>query len=159
MNQTIGAPQIRGYMNRHLADVFETMLSMKAALLPDSELPHYADRLTGSVGFAGERVTGAVYLHVSTPLASRIAGQMLGLTPEELGEAEVNDVIGEVTNMLAGGLRSWLSDEGALCAVSTPGIIRGMAFAIEPLGGVERQVLVFQCDADHLAVEVHSKFQ
>jgi chemotaxis protein CheX len=159
MNQTIPAPKIREYMTRHLADVFETMLSMKAALLAEKALPHQSERLTGSVGFAGERATGAVYLHLSAILASRVASRMLGLAPEELGEPEINDVVGEVTNMLAGGLRSWLCDEGAQCAVSTPGIIRGMAFAIEPLGGVEREFLIFACEDECVAVEIHFKFE
>ena len=67
--------------------------------------------MTGSVGFAGENVTGAVYLHLSAAFANRVAAAMLGLQPEEImGETEVNDVVGEVTNMLTGGLKSWLCD-------------------------------------------------
>jgi len=46
---------------------------------------------------------------------------MLGLPPDEItGETEVNDVVGEATNMLTGGLKSWLCDAGSDCAVSTP---------------------------------------
>ena len=42
-------------------------------------------------------------------------------------------MVGEATNMLTGGLKSWLCDSGAECAVSTPAIIRGSAFVIEPV--------------------------
>jgi len=158
MNQTVQITDVKEFMTRHLVDVFDTMLSMKASLAPNAELPQFGERVSGSVGFAGETVTGAVYLHLSAPLASHVAAAMLGLPPEEItGEHEVNDVVGEATNMLTGGLKSWLCDSGFDCAVSTPAIIRGTSFSIEPLPDVEREWLVFDCGEDRLVVEIHIK--
>jgi len=140
-------------------DVFETMLSMKATHLPTAPPPEFAERTTGSVGFGGDTVTGAVYLHLSADFANQIAAAMLGLPPEEsLGEAEVNDVIGECTNMLAGGLKSALCDKGHECAVSTPAIIRGTSFVIESLPVVRHELMIFECDGARFTVEVHIKF-
>ena len=117
MSHTIQLPAVSEFMTRHLVDVFETMLSMKAVRAPGAALPHFDGRVTGSVGFAGEHVTGAVYLHLSAPFASQVAAAMLGITPEEISaENEVNDVVGEATNMITGGLKSWLCDQGADCA-------------------------------------------
>jgi chemotaxis protein CheX len=144
-------------MNRHLVDVFETMLSMKVAPAPEGAVPHFEERVTGSVAFAGDHVNGAVYLHLATPFANQMAAAMLGLEPGDLGEAEVNDVVGEVTNMLTGGLKSWLCDSGAECAVSTPAIIRGSAFVIESVPDVKREWLVFNCDHSRILVEIHVK--
>jgi chemotaxis protein CheX len=144
-------------MTRHLVDVFDTMLAMKAVGAPADGVPHFDERVTGCVGFAGEHVTGAVYLHLPAPFAAGVAAAMLGLPPAELGEAEVNDVVGEVTNMLTGGLKSWLCDSGAECAVSTPAIIRGAAFAIEPVPDVAREWLIFNCDHNRVVVEIHVK--
>ena len=144
-------------MQRHLGDVFDTMLALKADLRPGEAVPDLKDRVSGSVGFAGDNVHGAVYLHLSTQFGNRVAAAMLGLAPEETtGESEVNDVVGEVANMLAGGLKSWLCDAGAPCAVSTPAIIRGV-FAIEPLPEVEREFLVFDCGEARVVVEIHIK--
>jgi CheY-specific phosphatase CheX len=157
MTPTVQIPNICEYMRRHLVDVFETMLSMQSVHVPNETLPHFDDRVTGCVGFAGEKVTGAVYLHLSAPFAARAAGAMLGLEPADLGDAEVNDVVGEATNMLTGGLKSWLCDTGAECAMSTPAIIRGSAFAIEPTPHVEREWLVFKCGTDFVIVEIHVK--
>jgi chemotaxis protein CheX len=157
MSQTIQIPDICQFMTRHLADVFETMLSMKAVRMPDAEPPHFEDRVTGCVGFAGEHVTGAVYLHLPAPFASQAAATMLGLAPADLGEAEVNDVVGETTNMLTGGLKSWLCDGGSECAVSTPAIIRGSAFSIEPVPEVAREWLVFECGSNRILIEIHIK--
>jgi len=159
MSQTVQISDVNEFMTRHLADVFDTMLSMKAVLAPKAGPPAFGERVSGSVGFAGENVTGAVYLHLSAPFANHVAAAMLGLPPEEtIGETEVNDVVGEATNMLTGGLKSWLCDAGADCAVSTPAIIRGTAFDIEPMADVQRELLIFDCGDDRLVVEIHIKF-
>jgi chemotaxis protein CheX len=71
----------------------------------------------------------------------------------------VNDVVGELTNMLTGGLKSWLCDAGADCAVSTPGIIRGSSFSVEPLPEIEQLRLGFAAGPDQFSVEVHYKIQ
>jgi chemotaxis protein CheX len=157
MSQTIQVPNICEFMNRHLLDVFETMLSMKVAAVADAGLPQFEDRVTGCVAFAGEHVNGAVYLHLGTLFAGQVAAAMLGLAPADLGEAEVNDVVGEVTNMLTGGLKSWLCDSGAECAVSTPAIIRGSSFVIEPVPDVKREWLVFDCHPNRIVIELHVK--
>ena len=150
---------IRHFLNGHLVDVFETMLSMKARPAPDVKPPEFAGRTTGSVGFGGDTVTGAVYLHLAADFSNRIAATMLGLPPEEtLGDTDVNDVVGECTNMLAGGLKSALCDKGYECAVSTPAIIRGTSFNIESLPEVQQEMLIFECNGSRLAVEVHIKF-
>ena len=145
-------------MNRHLVDVFETMLSMKAVPVPGAGVPQFEERVTGCVAFAGDHINGAVYLHLATAFATQVAAAMLGLTPQDLGEAEVNDVVGEVTNMLTGGLKSWLCDAGIECAVSTPAIIRGTYYDIESMPDVKREGLVFECGPEQFVVEVHVKF-
>ena len=157
--QTAPALDVRHFLNGHLVDVFQTMLSMKAIPVPNGESPQFPERTTGSVGFGGDSVTGAVYLHLSSDFANRIAAAMLGLPPEEkLGENDVNDVIGECTNMLAGGLKSALCDKGYECAVSTPAIIRGNSFVIESLPDVHQELMIFECDGSRFAVEIHTKF-
>ncbi|HTB84805.1 MAG TPA: chemotaxis protein CheX [Candidatus Sulfotelmatobacter sp.] len=158
MSQTLQLPNIAKFMSAHLVDVFETMLSMKAVPKHGEPMPHFASRVTGAVGFAGDTVNGAVYLHLSAPFAVKVAATMLGIAPEEIsGESDVNDVVGEATNMVTGGLKSWLCDNNAPCAMSTPAIIRGTAFSIEPMPDVERDWLVFQCDDEFVIVEIHIK--
>jgi len=117
------------------------------------------DQVCGSVGFGGESITGAVYLHLPEPFAAPLTACMLGTEPQSLSEADVNDVVGELTNMLTGGLKSWLCDASFPCAVSTPAVIRGRSFAIESPPGVQRLCLEFSSGANHFSIEVHVKFQ
>ena len=71
-----------------LIKTFQTMLSLKL----ESVDTHQLDSLTGlhmrgSIGFAG-KVTGHVYLRMSSATAKAIAAGILGLAPEELGTDE-----------------------------------------------------------------------
>jgi chemotaxis protein CheX len=158
MNAQAQSLDIRQLLNKHVAEVFQTMLSLHAVPQSHSPFPLFGDRVTGSVGLGGDIVTGALYLHMPSRLAQRITGAMLRLSAGEFGEAEINDVLGEITNMLTGHLKSCLCDAGAPCAVSIPSIIRGSSYQVETLPDVRRELLLFHCEADPLAVEVHLKF-
>lgn len=149
---------VRQFMTKHLVDVFETMLSMSAEVA-DGHPPDFPTRVTGSVGFGGESVTGAVYLHLSEPFGRQCTSAMLGLPAgETVGDGDVNDVVGEMTNMLAGGLKSALCDSGNVCAVSTPAIIRGTSYQIEAMPDVLREVFTFRSGDNPVLVEVHIKY-
>jgi chemotaxis protein CheX len=160
MRQPIDASAVREFLVRHLAEVFSTMLSLPALPVAEAMPVSTQERITGTVGFVGEAVTGAVYLHVPAPFARRITCAILGMPAEESpGDADVNDVVGEVTNMLAGGLKSWLCDAGAACALSTPAIIRGSSFHIMASEGVSKMQFPFASDAHRGLLEVHFKFR
>ena len=157
--QTIDITSVQHFMTCQVRQVFDTMFSMTAASEPGGSPTQQSAHVSGSVGFAGETVTGAVYLHLPSHFASVLAACMLCSSVDELSEPEVNDVVGEVTNMLTGGLKSWLCDSGADCAVSTPGIIRGSSFSVEPLPEIRRLCLGFSSGPNRFSVEVHFKFQ
>jgi CheY-specific phosphatase CheX len=159
MKQTIQNSDVRDFMKRHLVEVFDTMLSLKAILAPKAKTVQYGERVAGSGGFVGEKVTGAIYLHLSLPMANHMAAAMVRLAPDETpDDSTVNDVVGEVTNMLTGGLKSWICDAGLKCVASTPTIIRGAGFSIEPLADVHRERLIFDCGDDRFSIEIHIKF-
>jgi len=157
--QPIAATAVQDFLVRHLAEVFSTMFSLPAVPLADGTVSTKTERVTGSVSFVGEGVTGSVYMHIPAPFAAVIAGNMLGLPPEELaGDSDVNDVIGEVTNMVAGGLKSWLCDAGVPCALTTPAIIRGTSFCVQPSEGVTNIRFGFASGDQRGFVETHIKF-
>jgi CheY-specific phosphatase CheX len=156
MSQPIAAADIQEYVVHHMEAVFETMLSLKA--IPGEANPLEGERVTGSVGMAGDKVTGRVYLHLPAAFATQATAAMLGLAPEDItGHDEVNDVTGEVTNMLAGGLKSWFCDRGAKCALTTPAVIRGTSFAVSTKPGIEHILIGFGCNQYRGQIEVHVK--
>lgn len=135
------------FVNKAVADVFSTMLSMKVKPLdpanagqvdlnasssdgtsPETEEEKYM----GLVGLAG-KISGAVCLTFSAKCASFLAAAMLGLGEEELGTAEVKDVIGELCNMVGGNIKSRLCDMGMDCVLTIPSITVGKNFKFQPL--------------------------
>jgi CheY-specific phosphatase CheX len=158
-NQPIAPAAVKEFLIRHLAEVFSTMLTLPAVPLAEIAPVETKERVSGSVGFVGATVSGSVYLHVPATLAAQVAGAMLGMPAEETpSDADVNDVLGEVTNMLAGGLKSWLCDAGAACALTTPAIIRGTSFYIMHSEGVTKIAFSFESGPHKGLVETHIKF-
>ena len=116
-------------------NVFATMLSIELEPLdsPIDPSEQGGERVVGSIGFGG-RATGIVYLYLSETFARSITSTMLGLPEEEVGGAEINDVIGELCNMIGGSLKSNLCDQGLSCQLSLPSVLRGKEFQIETPG-------------------------
>lgn len=158
-------------MNRAVQDVFRTMLSTPANLIHGSSAAssdgspwkHPVDisgaQIVGTVGFIGD-ISGLIYLYFSANFSKFVAGQMLGMTPEEIDEAGdevVNDAIGEVTNMTVGGFKNQLCDQGFPCRLTIPSILRGSNFSIEPVSGATRRTYTFEVQGHHLVTDLLMK--
>ena len=137
-------------------NVFETMLMMPVNGGEPGRLPD--ERVSGSLGMVGEHVDGTVYLHVPDALARAMVGviQQPG-SVQNVSDRDVHDVIGELTNMIGGSLKSLLNDADISCGISTPSVIRG-AFTIKPPPGVRAEKFYFECLGHRFAVEVHLQF-
>ncbi len=158
MTSTLQISQLGEYMSRHVADVFSTLLYLPAGLSDKKLMPHLPVRVSCCVGFAGENTAGVVYVHYSESFTRCATAAMLGLGPDDpISQQQINQVIGEVVNMLTGGLKSWLCASGRPCAMSTPTLIRGKGFVLESLPDVEQTTLVFDCAGDQVVVEIHAK--
>lgn len=159
MSSPLNNFDVASFMKQHVSDVFTTMASLEAVPTQESNGVGQEERITGGIGIGGEQIAGAVYLHMPLSLANHITRQMLGMDATETpDECTVNDVVGELTNMLAGGLKSTLCDRGAPCAVSTPAIIRGAAFEIETMPETQQTLVRFRAADFPFLVEVHLKF-
>ena len=117
---------------------FSTMLSVelqqtRLGLMPQFKEEHFL----GEVAFTG-KASGVVHLRMLRTTALVIATRMLGLQPEEItSDDEIHDVIGELSNIIAGNLRSNLSDAHLDCKLSPPKISCTPDFAIfKPSGNV-----------------------
>lgn len=137
-------------------EVFGTMLSMNAE--PGEPVEFVSNTgeamVAASVGFVGE-TTGIVYLHLTAPFARALAGRMLGMEEEEFdGDEMVNDVIGELSNMVVGAVKSRLCDEGLTCALTIPSFVRGTGVSVGATGGPDRRLLGFRCGDGGVVVEL-----
>jgi len=117
-----------------VTEVFHTMLSMEMDLSEEVLASSFKEvRLAGSVSFAGD-VMGIVNLYVEEGTARRLAAAMMGIEPEEVeGQEEIQDVLGELTNMIGGNLKTVFYNVGFFSELSPPSITTGRDFRIDAL--------------------------
>jgi len=137
-----------------LTKTFQTMLSLSLECVDVHQLDSLGgEHMRCSIGFAG-KVTGHVYLRMSSISAKAIAAGILGLAPEELGIDEIRDAAGELLNIMTGNFKSNLCDAGLDCKLQPPqvGMTDDLTTPIEPGSGLER--LAFRADKIQIFVEV-----
>jgi CheY-specific phosphatase CheX len=150
---------VRDCIQETVPNVVETMLGFSASANPNppAATDHDHDHVSGTIGIGGDTVTGAIYIHLAEPLARAVVNAMLGSPADQpVADNDLNDVVGEFTNMVAGGFKSALCNVDRPCAMSTPSIIRG-AFGIEVPTDLKAEKFHFLCQGHDLTVEVHLK--
>lgn len=140
--------------------VFRTMLNLDVVpFAPGTVNRALKDReqqVAAAVGFSGA-VTGVAYIYCSSSFAVQCSAVLLGSTIRDTSADEiVNDMMGEIANMVVGKLKSGLCDRGLICVLGTPSVVRG-TFSIESLSLSERRVMNFTCDGNSLTVEIMLK--
>ncbi len=156
--EKINALDIKAQVSEAVIDVFDTMLS--AQLKPTDTIPSESLedlRNVGSVSFAGE-AAGMVSIHVGDNFTRQLAARMLGMEVAELeGDEEIQDMLGEVGNIVGGNLKSAFTDAGLACALSTPSFTTGTDFKIESLNLEKYERLAFRSDDNIVFVEMGVK--
>jgi flagellar motor switch protein FliN len=156
--QKLEALDYRSRLAEAAVDVFDTMFSLKLERMePAPAAGIEGKRYISSVCFAGDS-TGIVSLHVGDELSRRMAANMLGMEPEEIeGTSEIEDMLGELGNIVGGNLKSALTDTGLRCALSTPSFTIGSDFRIESLNLERFERLAFRHERHVVLVEMGLK--
>ncbi len=155
---TLDTLDIAAFVNNAMTDVFDTMLDMEVKISDADSHPEMdGNRIVGSVGFAG-KVLGSIYIHVTDTFARFMTAAMLDMELDEIeGDEEVEDVIGELSNMIGGNLKSRLCDAGLNCELSIPSITSGSNFKVEPVNWARRDRFAFQCRQHTGLLEIYIK--
>lgn len=134
--------------------VFQTMLSMDVSPMQSSPQPSNEVEIISSVSFIGE-VTGSIYLCSNVNFARFVAGRMLGLADEEIdSDGMVHDVMGELSNMVVGHVKSRLCDQGNDCTLTIPSIVRGQRLSVERPTDISARMIGFIYKGTPFAVEI-----
>lgn len=115
---------IANMVEESVLSVFDTMVSLPGAPVSKDEdaTDVQLNGVGGFVNFAGP-LSGAVYLLMSEPTAKKVTSTMLGT--DDIGPGEIKDVVGELTNMVAGGLKNRLANAGYDSVLTIPTYIVG----------------------------------
>jgi chemotaxis protein CheX len=144
--------QLAKYIIDATQEVFSTMIMMDAS--GDYPLREPVNRfkcsITGMVGFAGT-YSGVISIHCPVSLALKITSSMLGMECDEVSE-DLNDAIGEIANMLGGGVKQVLSKGGLDVKLSIPTVISGEDYTVNSLSDIDCVVIPFKIDDDKFLV-------
>ena len=155
----IHAVDLKSFVTHSFKNVFKTMLSMQLAPEDPPNRPSVTTgpHIVGTVGFGGA-VMGNVNIFVSREFAREMTAAMLGVPVEEArSDEEVNDLIGEVCNMVGGDLKSRLCDAGFTCSLSIPSITFGDSFRVESKGWDRHELIGFRSSRHSALLEVYVK--
>jgi len=106
-------------------EVFETMAFMSVEKASSDDQKIEGDAIMGLITFQNG-TKGCLAIYCSQTCARAIAINMLGMNPDDkIEDNEVKDAIGEVTNMVMGGVKSRVQDHKNTIQVSIPTIVKG----------------------------------
>jgi chemotaxis protein CheX len=92
-------------------------------------------------------------IHIPNQVAFDITGSFLGMEVSEIN-ADVQDAIGEIANMLGGNLKTILSDKGKDIQLSLPSTISGDQYNFTSQAEVDQIILPFKAPSGTFFVEV-----
>lgn len=144
------------FITKTTCDVFKMMLSMDLrAFEPYPCRIDKEQRIVGAVCFAGA-IVGCINIQVSHEFSRIMTVAMLGM--DEIEDEAVDDVVGELSNMIGGSLKSKFCDTGMPCELSIPTVTSGKDFKIESMGWTRHECYAFQNSDGHLTyVEIFIK--
>ena len=136
-------------INELVRDIWASVLGLDAAPAPASARADEA-RLTGFVHIQGDW-EGTVTVDCSLALATTAAAAMFGMEVDELAKEEIDDALGEITNMTGGGIKSMLPGS---CKLSLPTVIEGTGFTINVPGTTLVRDLTYAAAGSWMVVRV-----
>lgn len=144
--------ELAKYVIQATREVFSTMVMMDPIdNYPLQEpITRFKCSITGMVGFAGT-YSGVISIHCPVELAMKITSNMLGVECNEVGE-DLNDAIGEISNMLGGSVKQVLSKGGLDVKLSIPTVISGEDYTVNSLSDDDCVVIPFNVESQQFIV-------
>ncbi|MEE4242934.1 MAG: chemotaxis protein CheX [Desulfopila sp.] len=99
--------------------------------------------LSSMLGFGGD-IRGSIELHFPRETAVAITSQFLGMDVMQIDE-DVKDAMGELANMIAGGLKAFFAEKNVKAELAIPTTVIGKAYSTRSIPGAERVQIYFVC--------------
>jgi chemotaxis protein CheX len=114
--------------------------------------------ISAIIGFAGPAVTGSVALSLPTPVALKFYSLMMGEKVYRITN-DVQDTVGELANIIAGGAKAELSKEGITFNISIPTVVVGPGHTISHRNDIPVMVIPFEIGKHRFVLEVTMKLE
>ncbi|WP_025321709.1 chemotaxis protein CheX [Deferrisoma camini] len=113
--------------------------------------------ISGLVGLSGQ-VQGYVALSFREPAAFYVVGRFLG-EPVQETNAQVRDAVGELANIVAGGAKRVLAEQGYDLKISIPTVVVGRNHTVSRPRGIPCIEIPFDTDGGPFRVELCLKLE
>ena len=138
-------------------DVFDTMIMMPVT--PGEPLTERIEtfrcNVSGMLGFSGD-LKGMLTIHCPDAVALAITASFLGMDVESVND-DVKDAIGELANMITGGVKDALAEAGQGIKLSVPTTIAGRSYSLSSLADTHWVIIPFATDEGRFLVELKFK--
>lgn len=131
-------------------NIFSTMLDMESYPVPTDTVPEHDSGIVGCIQIVGE-YSGTILLKTPTSLATVASSRMLLLHLDDVEDADRQDTIAELTNMIGGNIKSVFPGPSHL---SLPTVTNGTDFRLRLYGSSIISETAFQCDEHVFSVVV-----
>jgi chemotaxis protein CheX len=117
-------------LSKPFVESISNVLSMMAMLesKPDKPLLRNTNvakgDVTGIIGMTGDKLNGSFAISFSKSAILQIAKNMVGDEKDSIDD-EIKDMVGEITNMTAGGAKKLFEEVGYDFGMATPAVIAG----------------------------------
>ena len=108
--------------------------------------------VTGLIDLVGAETTGSLAISFSKPVALEIANKMLRLETDEVDEM-VEDLVGEMANMMAGGAKAIYQEQGYDFELTLPSVLSGENHLVKHSVSGTTILLPFTTDSGEFYVE------
>lgn len=138
-------------------EVFDTML-----MLPITSGMALADKVykfnasvSGMLGFSGD-IQGMLTIHCPQNVAFMITEQLLGMSVDSVDE-DVKDTIGEMANMVLGGIKDTFLNQGIDISLAIPTVMAGRSYQVKGVDYASWTTVPFYLDDGEFLVELKLK--
>jgi chemotaxis protein CheX len=137
-------------------EIFDSMIMIPVQAQPplQEKVTYFDQTVSSVVGLAGD-FQGLVGVHAGEAVALGIAGAFLESEFDEVNE-EVKDALCELANMLAGAIKTSLTQKEYNVQISIPSVIHG-DYSMIIYSQAEWIMLPFETDSGRFLVEVQLK--
>jgi chemotaxis protein CheX len=110
-------------------------------------------QISGLIGMVGDKVQGSMSISFDEGLVLEIMQNMLGEKPDSL-DSDVQDMVGEITNMICGGAKNELGQKGYDFGMATPIVVSGENHTINHQVDGKKMVMPFSHASGNLYLEM-----
>lgn len=135
-------------------EIFNTMIFMEiSATDPLTDGKTVLDcHISAMIGLSGD-FSSMLAIHCPGKVGMAITGEMLGMEVEQVDD-DVKDTLGEISNMIAGGLKEAFAAENVNLELSIPTTVTGKSYTVSSPTRSNRVIIPFDVEQGRFFVEI-----